>query len=193
MNEELFAASNQLSLIHYHEAGHIAADYLLGFKPKSIKQNLSEHDRRTTSFFRTNMGLLTTPRARERAQDFAVTCIAGIVAESKYAEVPISELKHTAGFEDYKKVRAIAGRLMLHRPLERSEELIESYVSVWEARAIALLNQPAAWSIVENIVSALEESWDSSLKREEIEATIEYGLAEVSYLERQGLVVSDAN
>jgi hypothetical protein len=176
LKEPTFAeALQELSLIHYHEAGHITADVLLGFKPKSIKLNLAEHDRRTTAFFRTKGGSLSTPRSRERAEDFAVSCIAGIVAESKFSGVPVEKLKLTAGKDDYDRVRSIANRLMITRAMELTDGVRDAHIALWEARAIALIDQPISWAIVGSIVSELQISWDSSLNREELAYAIQRG------------------
>jgi hypothetical protein len=178
-NEPFAAALKELCLIHYHEAGHVVADTLLGFKPKSIKLNLAEHDRRTTAFFRTNGRRLTTPHARERVQDYAVSCIAGIVAESKFSGVPLIVLKETAGVEDYQKVGVIADRLILHRASELTDGVRDAYIALWEARAVALIKQPVSWAIVESIVSQLQMSEDSSLNCQELAEAIQRGMQQV--------------
>jgi hypothetical protein len=100
----------EVDLTQYHEAGHVVAYYIYGFRPKRITGPLAEHDRRSTAFFRTRGGFLDTPLARERVQDYAVSCIAGIAAESKVSAVPLAALRQTSGLGDYKTVHAILNR-----------------------------------------------------------------------------------
>jgi hypothetical protein len=121
--EDFSLAFREIDLTQYHEAGHAVAFYMLGFLPKRITGALAAHDRRSTSFFRTRPGQLTTPLARERAQDYAVTVIAGIAAESKFAGVPIAELRQVPGREDYLTVHSILDQLMLCHGCEFGPEV----------------------------------------------------------------------
>jgi hypothetical protein len=164
-----------MSRTHYHEAGHSVFDYILGFRPKWIRGAVAMHDRRGTAFLRARNGLLCSSHAHERAQDFAVTIIAGITAEAKYANISISELRETAGKDDYEKVRALAERLVLLKGFERPDDLISAYIELWEACAAAMMTDSRVWSAVESIVACLENA-EGNLERVELREAIEYGL-----------------
>jgi hypothetical protein len=135
----------EVDLTQYYEAGHAVAYYIHGFHPKRITGPLAEHDRRSTAFLRTRGGWLETSLARERVQDYAVSCIAGIAAESKFSGVPLADLRQTSGLGDYKTVHAILNRLMIGRGFEFCPEVRAAYINLWESRAVALMNQPQVW------------------------------------------------
>jgi hypothetical protein len=174
--EDLRLAFREIDLTQYHEAGHAVAFYMLGFPPKRITGALAEHDRRSTSFFRTRPGLLTTPLARERAQDYAVTVIAGIAAESKFARAPIAELRQVSGREDYLTVHSILDRLMLCHGPEFGPEVRAARLHLLEARAVAIMNQPGVWSAVKSVAEELSMS-AADMGRRELVAAIERGMS----------------
>ncbi len=173
--DALWVAFEGIRLTQYHESGHAVADYFCGFRPKRISGALSEHDRRTTSFFRTRSGLLVTPSAREKAQLFAVTCIAGIAAESKVSGVPLEVLRRSSGIDDYEKVQKVADSLANHRAIEDCEEVTEAYIRLWEARAVALMNRRMVWSAVESLARELDMS-GGEMAGEEIKKAIQQGI-----------------
>jgi hypothetical protein len=154
--EELKFALQETELTQYHEAGHAVASYIYGFRPKLISGPLYKDDRRSTSSLKKRSGLLATPSAREKAQRFAVSNIAGIAAESRVSGVPLAELRQTSGLGDYVLVRAIADRIMLHTPFEYCSEVSASYIQLWETRAVALMNQPTVWGAVEALTDDLQ-------------------------------------
>jgi hypothetical protein len=166
---------SEVDLTQYHEAGHAVAYHFLGFHPKRITGPLTEHDRRSTAFFRTRGGFLETPLARERVQDYAVSCIAGIAAESKVSAVPLADLRQTSGRGDYKTVHAILNRLMIGRGLEFCPEVRAAYLNLWESRAVALMNHSQVWAAVESVSAELQMSC-GELDRGELVAAIERGM-----------------
>jgi hypothetical protein len=161
-------------LTRYHEAGHAVADYVYGFRPKRIIGALAEHDRRSTSFVRTRGGWLDTPLARQRLQDYAVSCIAGIAAESRISGTNLADLRKTSGLGDYKKVHAIVERLMLRGGYKLRPEVSDAYIRRWELRAVALMSQPSAWAAVRSVSEELQNC-EGVLEREELIAAIERG------------------
>ena len=148
----------ELHAIYYHEAGHAVMDYLFRFRPQRIDGALSVHDRRASSFFRSRRALLATPKARERANDYAVSLVGGVVAESIAFGGSVEELRKTAGTDDYDRVEKILDRLMVMNIWIDSPETRELTVCLWEAKAKALLQQPCVWSAVEYLVNALVEN-----------------------------------
>ncbi|WP_433971943.1 hypothetical protein [Tunturiibacter lichenicola] len=162
-------------LTRYHEAGHAVAYYIYRFKPKRITGPLAEHDRRTTAFFSSRPGLLMTPVARERAQDYAVTVIAGIAAESKIADVPMAELRRTSGLDDYEIVYRVIDQLMYNQGFENKPDVFAARLNLLEARAVTMMNQPLVWSAVESVAEELLDSC-GDLERGELVSAIERGL-----------------
>ena len=148
----------QDELIYHHEAGHAVAKHLYDFRPKWIRGATTDWDRRSTSLFRNKNRLLETPRSRERAEDFVVTCIAGIAAESRISKVPLSALRGASGQSDYEKVYAIADYLTALRGFEYYPAVQGPLILYWEAQAIALMQQPDVWSAVEHVVAELRLS-----------------------------------
>ncbi|MCU1253413.1 MAG: hypothetical protein JWQ49_6442 [Edaphobacter sp.] len=175
--EDFSLAFHEIDLTQYHEAGPAVAFYMLGFPPKRITDALAAHDRRSTSFFRTRPGQLTTPLARERAQDYAVTVIAGIAAESKFAGVPIAELRQVPGREDYLTVHSILDQLMLCHGCEFGSEIRAARLLLLEARAVAIMNQAHVWYAVESVAEELLMS-AGALGRRELVAAIERGMSD---------------
>lgn len=148
----------EAKLTLYHEAGHAVALHSYRFRPTRIEENRTEHDRRTTWFIGGGDVLLNTFHARERASEYAVCCIAGIVAESRMSRVPVAELRATSGQDDYEVVRAIAQSLMGRQPLEYCSPVLEAQIGLWERRAMALIHQSASWRAVESVVDDLNQS-----------------------------------
>ena len=174
-SEEWSLAFREIDLTQFHEAGHAVGFSLYRFPPKRITGALTEHDRRSTAFFRSRSGLLLTPDARERAQNYAVACIAGIAAESKFGGIPLADLRETSGKGDYEAVDAIVDRLMIHRGFEVCPAVRSAYTGVWESRAVALMDQPSVWAAVESVAAELQAS-AGELGREEIVEAIKRGM-----------------
>lgn len=179
MLDDLSQGLLELDWTHYHEAGHAVSFDLYGFRPRRIHFALTEHDRRTTSFFRTNGGLLKTPHARQRAEDYAVCAIAGIAAEAKARGIPLAELRYTSGKDDYGAVHAITQRLLLQSRFEMSCELARDRIRYWESRAIALINNPIVWKAVESVVEELY-NFEGELQDDELHNCIREGLNQKS-------------
>jgi hypothetical protein len=175
--EALSLAFREIDLTQYHEAGHAVAFHLLDFKPRRITYALAEHDRRSCAFFRTRGGFLETPLARERVQNYAVCCIAGIAAETRFGGVPITELRQTSGLGDYETVHAVLDRLMLCRGVELCPEVRAAHMHLWEARAVALMSQTHVWAAIESVASELQVS-AGVLERGDLVAAIERGTRE---------------
>jgi len=173
--EELSLVFREINLTQYHEAGHAVAYYFHGFQPKRITGPLAEHDRRSTAFFRARGGFLETPLARERVQDYAVSYIAGIAAESKFGGVPLADLRQTSGLGDYRTAHAISARLMIGGKFEFCPEVRTAYLNLWESRAIALMNHSQVWAAVESVSAELQMSC-GELDRGELVAAIERGM-----------------
>jgi hypothetical protein len=98
---------------------------------------------------------LETPLARQRAEKYALCCIAGIAAESKFAGVPLTDLRQSSGKDDYDGGHRIWHRLAIAGGLEWSLEVKDAHISLWEARAIALIDRPQVWAAVEAVYWAL--------------------------------------
>ena len=118
--------------------------------------------------------MLQTFLARERAQDYAVATIAGIAAECEFSGTPIADLRQTSGKDDYIAVDSIVRRLMVRRGFEQSQQIYDSYVILWEARATALMEQPQVWSAVQFLAFRLSES-EQVTGRHELLAVIKEG------------------
>ena len=179
--EEMLFAFQENESTQYHEAAHAVVDYIYGFHPKRITYSFYEGDRRYTSFLRSQNGVLKTPKAREKAQRFAVSCIAGIAAESKVSGVPIVDLRSTSGLDDYKKVQFVLERLMLHTVYEICPAVNDAYIQLWESRAVALINRPEVWSAVESLAGELMDC-AGELGRNEIVTAIQHGVGSHAYL-----------
>jgi hypothetical protein len=173
--EEWSLVFHELDLTQYHEAGHAIAFYLFNFHPIRIAGATIVHDRRSTAFFRTRGGLLQSPLARQRAQNYAVCCIAGIAAESKFAGVPLADLRRLSGKEDYEAVHAIGHRLAICGGIESSPETTAAHISLWESRAIALMDHPQVWAAVEAVYWALHWA-GGELEGLELVEEIKHGL-----------------
>jgi hypothetical protein len=153
--EEWSLAFREIDLTQYHEAGHAIAFYLYNFHPIRIAGATIEHDRRSTAFFRTQGGLLESPLARQRAQNYTVCCIAGIAAESKFSGEALADLRRLSGKDDYEAVHAIGHRLAICAGIESCPEVTAAHISLWESRAIAMMDHPQVWAAVEAVYWAL--------------------------------------
>jgi hypothetical protein len=175
--EDWVSGMNESQLICFHESGHAVAFYVLKFQPRKVTFNFAEHDRRTTRFLHRP---ILTPADQLRALDYAVTLIAGSVAEAKYRGVPLADLRNTFGKEDYQCVYNIIRRVQCCAlltagitngpgagPLATLEFL--------EARAIALTDRKDVWSAVESVVAAIEDCGGTVYRADLVEA-IESGL-----------------
>ena len=167
----------ELDLTQYHEAGHAIAFYLYSFRPIRIAGATTEHDRRSTAFFRTRGALLESPLARQRAQNYAVCCIAGIAAESKFSGVSLADLRRLSGKDDYEVVHAIGHRLAICGGIGWCPEVKAAHVDLWEAQAVALMRQPQIWAAVESLYWDLHMS-GGELERGDLIAAIEHALDE---------------
>jgi hypothetical protein len=175
-NEQLVSEIQQVYLTQHHEAGHAVVDYLYGVLPLRIRGAHFQQDRRSTAFLKRRSGLLTTPFAREKAQRCAVSCIAGIAAESKFGGVPLADMRDTYGAGDYAIATSIANRLMLHDGyIAECPEVCSAYLRLWESKAVALMNVPQIWAAVESLANELCV-WCGELDAKEIIAAIKEGL-----------------
>jgi hypothetical protein len=172
---QLLRAFQEIDATYYHEAGHTMVGYLLGFRPLRIDGAYSVHDRRTSSFFRYQPGILNTAKARERAADYAVSLVAGVVAESEYTGVPLDNLRSSAGADDYKKVDLIMTSILLPNAYQDSPEVRQSLLQTWEAQAKAMLLWPNNWSAIESLVWSLTMC-GGVLDKTEIRSAIREGM-----------------
>jgi hypothetical protein len=162
----------EAKLTLYHEAGHAVALYAYRFRPTRIDQNRTEHDCRTTWFIRAGEIRLNSCHARERASEYAVCCIGGIVAESRMSRIPLTELRKTSGRDDYEMVRSIARSLLERQRFEYCPPVVEGQIGLLERRAMALIHQTAYWRAVESVVADLEQC-GGSLNGKQIASAIE--------------------
>ena len=157
----------------YHEAGHAVALYIHKFRPRVIDGDICELTRA-----RWLDGTLHTCRARERAADLAVCCIAGIVAEGKACDLSMVELRVDTGRGDYDRVKHLAWKTSSWlNQWELSDEVIDSQIALWEARTITLFTQPAVWNSVECVVAELDNN-DGYLGGKYLMETINRGLCQ---------------
>lgn len=170
----------------YHEAGHSVAEHFSGFRPTRITFGpdaharngfaLAEHDGRTSSFLNGREAVVSpSPRVQQRLHDLAVCTLCGVAAESKHSGIPVAELRDTSGKGDYDIVRQMATRFQFAHGFEYSDQVYNAYISLWEARAAALMEHPQAWSAVESLASLLDQEC-GELDRYGIEAAIEWGV-----------------
>jgi hypothetical protein len=179
---------DEAKFTRYHEAGHAVADYVLGFKPLRIDDALEQHDRRTSAFLRVNHGLLSTPRTRQRAADYAVACIAGPAAQAKVSGRNLCDLRSESdgvdedGFTgDYEKVYLLLDRLALFSPYEFNDSVRDAHLHLFEQQAIALINKPCVWAAVESVATELDMA-DGYLEGEELISAIKHGLSDTRYM-----------
>jgi hypothetical protein len=176
---------DEAKFTRYHEAGHAVADYVLGFKPRLIDDALEQHDRRTTAFLRRNHGLLSTPRTRQRAADYAVACIAGPAAQAKVSRRDLCDLRSESdGVDedgDYRKVYLLLDRLALCSPYQFDASVRDAQLYLFEQQAIALINEPRVWAAVESVATELEMA-DGYLERAELTTAIKHGLLDSRYI-----------
>jgi hypothetical protein len=175
---------DEAKFTRYHEAGHAVADYVLGFKPRLIDDALEQHDRRTTAFLRVNHGLLSTPRTRQRAADYAVALIAGPAAQAKVSGRNLCDLRlesDRVDEGDYRKVYLLLDRLALCGPYEFNASVRDAHLHLFEQQAIALINEPRVWAAVESVATELEMT-DGYLERAELISAIKNGLLDTRYM-----------
>jgi len=138
--------------IRYHEAGHGVALYIHKFRPKMIDDDACE----LTGARWLNRDLRTC-RARERAADLAVCCIAGIVAESKACCLSMHDLRRSTGRLDYERVETLARKTAFWlKGWEKSDAVIQAQIALWEARTLTLFDQSTVWRSVECVVAELD-------------------------------------
>ena len=162
----------------YHEAGHAILGQLYGFTPSMVSiepegDSLGRActNRRTTSCFRIRNGILHSPLTREKAGKYAVSVVAGIIAEAKFTGGSWKKLRKTSGKRDYETVNRIAEKVLFAgNGFAISDDVRKAYIMLWEQQAIAILNQPMIWSRVETVATQLFDR--DQLNAQEIEAAI---------------------
>jgi hypothetical protein len=176
---------DEAKFTRYHEAGHAVADYVLGFKPRLIDDALEQHDRRTTAFLRVNHGLLSTPRTRQRAADYAVACIPGPAAQAKISGRDLCDLRSESdgvdGDGDYRKVYLLLDRLALCSPYEFNASVRDAQLHLFEQQTIALINEPCVSAAGESVATELEMT-DGYLERADLITAIKHGLWDTRYM-----------
>ena len=159
----------------YHEAGHGVALHWFGFQPAIVDAHTTRFDEQTApalcSLLKGEDVELRGSRVQERAADFAVCLIAGAVAEARVSGEPLGKFRQTSGGEDYRMLAIIAQSMLSHRPFERSVEVHEAQIKLWEQRAIALINQSSLWAAVEAVAQKMERN-DDRLDRRQLAGVI---------------------
>jgi hypothetical protein len=174
-SDELAKDLQIIKQCRYHEAGHAVAFHWHGFQPAIVDAHTTRFDGRTAPFLCSLLKgedvELRRYGVQERAADFAVCLVAGIVAETRVSGEPMSKLRQTSGGEDYRMLAIIAQSMLSHRPFEQSIEVHEAQIKLWEQRAITLINQSHLWAAVEAVAQEMERNGDR-LDRRQLAAVI---------------------
>jgi hypothetical protein len=166
--------SAEIDKIRHREAGRTVAFYHFRFSPTWIIGVIGRIDGRSTRALRTSGGSLRTTTAKQKAQDYCVCLIAGLVAESKFSGAPLNTLRETGGRLAYLKVKNYV-KLLTSNGSESDAYTRACYLLDLETRAIALINDPRVWAGVESVCRELEKS-GGKLVQPELNTVIQRGL-----------------
>lgn len=167
-SEDLAAVFQAIDADHeataYHEAGHVVVHMMYGFKVNLVSINNEmvfdddgtsgevQYDRRHTSFLnRRNWRL----RTRQRANEFGVAGVAGIVAEAKYLAIDWQALRDTTGKGDYERMRHLASGVAVCDGFAFSGNTINAYIGLWEQKALTLVNHEQIWPSIAALAEEL--------------------------------------
>ena len=172
-NVRLVRAWDELEAAAYHEAGHAIVGSIFGFTPKLITiegQKVGsgnvQDDKRTLKLLKARGGLLDSSKARERAGGYAVSLAAGVIAEGKFTGKDWEGLKLTGGKVDYDDIYRIAERTMLHNAYTSCPAVRDSYITLWEQQAVAILSDSNIWSAVDQVAAVLLDACEPIAGRE---------------------------